>query len=87
LTVDPLHTVSFGTNVYPTIGKGFTVIFAVAVFVHPAALVPVTVYVEDANGKKIFPSITPPVHEYELAPVPFNVSESPAQRTVPGVAT
>ena len=39
---EPLHMVEAVTLV-PTVGNAFTIINIVAVFVHPAALVPVTV--------------------------------------------
>ena len=45
-----------------TVGNALTVIVLVAVFVQPAAFVPVTVYVVVAVGTKLIPLVTPPVH-------------------------
>ena len=44
-----------------TTGKAFTVIVLVAVFTHPFASVPVTVYVVVVVGAKAVPFVTPPV--------------------------
>ncbi len=46
-----------------TLGVGFTVIFAIAVSVHPNPFVPVTVYDEDNTGANATPSVIPPVQE------------------------
>ena len=42
-----------------TVGKGLTVTVTCAVFEHPLALVPVTVYVCVAKGVKVVPFTTP----------------------------
>ena len=44
-----------------TVGNKFTEIVVVVVFVQPAALVPVTVYVAVAVGTKLTPLVTPPL--------------------------
>jgi hypothetical protein len=44
-----------------TFGKRLTAIVVVVVFVQPAALVPVTVYVVVAVGIKLTPLLTPPL--------------------------
>jgi ribosomal protein L21E len=62
-----------------TVGNRFTVIVVVAVFVQPAELVPVTVYVAVEVGIKLTPFVTPPLQAYVVAPPPFNVSDVPAQ--------
>ena len=51
-------------------------------FVQPAALVPVTVYVVVAVGTKLTPFVMPPLHVYVVAPPPVNVTEVPAQTVV-----
>ena len=44
-----------------TVGNKFTEIVVVVVFVQPAVLVPVTVYVAVAVGTKLIPLLTPPL--------------------------
>ena len=44
-----------------TVGNRLTEIVVVAVFVQPAALVPVTVYVVVVVGIKLIPLLTPPL--------------------------
>jgi hypothetical protein len=69
-----------------TVGGAFTVIVLTAEFVQPVtALVPITVYVDVTVGVNATPSVTPPVQEYVLAPVPFNVTEFPLQIIEPVV--
>jgi hypothetical protein len=68
-----------------TVGKGFTVTVTVAVFVHPAAVVPVTVYVVVTVGFAV--TVAPVVelrlvagaHEYVLAPLAVSVVLLPEQ--------
>lgn len=62
----------------PIAGSGFTVIVVVDVPVQPFAAVPVTVYVVVDAGVNGMPSLTPPLHEYDIAPVPLNVTLDPA---------
>jgi hypothetical protein len=60
----PVHTCALeGKELTVTTGKGFTITCTVAVFVHPAAFVPVTVYKVEAAGTKEIPLLTPPLHE------------------------
>jgi hypothetical protein len=61
-----------------TVGKAFTVIVVCAVFVHPFASVPVTVYVVVAFGMKATAFCTLLFHVYVLAPDPFKVTAVPA---------
>jgi hypothetical protein len=49
------------------------------VLVHALAAVPVTVYEAVDPGVKGVALVTPPVHEYETAPVPLNVTGVPGQ--------
>jgi len=87
VTVVPLQTVVPGLALAVTFGAGFTVIFILAVLVHPAASVPVTVYVFDVTGTNPTPSVTPPVQLYDVAvPPPVNVTVVPLQTVVPGLA-
>jgi hypothetical protein len=67
-------------------GMEFTVTVIVALFVHPLAPVPVTVYAVVAPGRKDAPLVIPPVHAYEVAPVPLSVTVVPAQTDEEGVA-
>jgi hypothetical protein len=81
-----VHTAPDGLAVEETVGVGLTVIVVVAVFVQPLALVPVTVYVVVARGVNGTPFVTPPVHVYVVAPVPFSVTAVPLHTVVPGDA-
>ena len=56
----PLH-IADGLAVADTVGNGFTVTLIVAVPVHPAVLVPVTVYVVVALGVTVMLAVLPPV--------------------------
>jgi hypothetical protein len=58
----PLVAVEEVIDVAVTVGNAFTVMIVVAVFVQPAAFVPVTVYVVVAVGMKLTPFVTPPLH-------------------------
>ena len=68
-----------------TVGNGFTVTVLVAVFTHPFTSVPVTVYVVVEVALKAVASVIPPVQEYELAPVPLNVTIVPEHTVAPGL--
>jgi hypothetical protein len=65
-----------------TKGRGLTVIVTDAVFVQPAPFEPVTVYVAVIGGMNDTPSLTPPVHEYVVAPPPVSVTLPPSQTIV-----
>jgi hypothetical protein len=60
VTAVPAHTVWFEPAL--TVGKAFTVTVVCAVFVHPFAAVPVTVYVVVAFGVKATALVTPLFH-------------------------
>ena len=62
-----------------TAGSGFTVTVTEAVFVQPFASVPVTVYVCVVLGANGTPLMTPLFQLYVTAPVPFRVTDVPAQ--------
>jgi hypothetical protein len=62
-----------------TVGIGFTVTVIELVDVHPAALVPVTVYVVVATGVNAIPLLIPPLQTYVAAPPPFSVVLFPSQ--------
>ena len=68
--VAPLH-IAAGLADAVTVGNGFTVTLTVAVPVHPAALVPVTVYVAVALGATVLlaPLPNPPDQLYVFAPL------------------
>ena len=78
VTDDPVHTVD-ELAVTVTVGNGFTVIVFVAVFVQPFPFVPVTVYVVVDVATNPIPFVIPPDHTYDVAPLPDNVTEDPAQ--------
>jgi len=60
--VSPLH-IADGLAIAVTDGNEFTVTLTVAVPVHPAALVPVTVYVVVALGVTVMLAVLPPVFQ------------------------
>ena len=63
-----------------TVGRGFTVTVTDVVPVHPAALVPVTVYVVVEAGDTTSGLLVDPVlHKYVFAPAPVSVELSPIQ--------
>ena len=57
---------------------GVIVIVAVEVFTHPFPSVPVTVYVAVPFTANAVPSVIPPLHTYDVAPLPLKVSFNPA---------
>lgn len=85
LTFPPGQMVGLVGNT-DTVGAGFTVIDILAVLLHPAASVPVTVYEFDDAGVNATPLVTPPVQLYDVAPPPVNVTGLPLQILVPGLA-
>jgi hypothetical protein len=76
--LSPLH-IADGLAVAATDGNGFTVTLTVAVPVHPAVLVPVTVYVVVEVGDTVLlePLPKPPDQLYVLAPLAVNVEVCP----------
>jgi hypothetical protein len=74
----PLH-IAAGLAAAVTVGNGFTVTLTVAVPVHPAVLVPVTVYVVVELGVTVLlvPVPNPPDQLYVLAPLAVNTELSP----------
>src|SRR6476646_9874410 len=63
VTEEPVQTaLSASSDIAITVGSGFTVIVAVAVFIQPFTSVPVTVYVAVPAGVNATPLVTPPVH-------------------------
>ena len=76
VALKPLHTDGVD-GVIATVGEELTVIVIVLVPLHDP-VVPVTVYVVVAVGIKPTPFVTPPDHEYEVAPPPVSVTEVPA---------
>ena len=86
VTAVPLQTVVAGDAVEETVGNGFTVMVVLAVFVHPAPFVPVTIYVavDEATKGTLFE--IPPDQVYVDAPVPFSVTIVPVHTVVPGEA-
>jgi hypothetical protein len=74
----PLH-IADGLADAVTVGNGFTVTLTVAVPVHPAALVPVTVYVVVELGVTVLlaPVPNPPDQLYVLAPLAVNTEVAP----------
>lgn len=69
-----------------TVGNGFTVIVVVAVFEQPFASVPVTVYVCVEVAVNATPLVTPPLHVYDVPPVPFSVTIVPVHTVDAGDA-
>ena len=67
-------------------GKVLTVIPMVALFLQPFASVPVTVYVREESGVNATALVTPPLHEYVLAPLPLRVTELPLHTFCDGEA-
>ncbi len=61
-----------------TEGSVFTVTLTVAVFEHPLASVPVTVYVSVTVGVNATLSVTLPLQVYTSAPLPESVIASPS---------
>ena len=86
VTIVPWHTVVDGAAVEETVGSGLTVIVTVALFVQPLPSVPVTTYEVVDAGVNGTPSVIPPVHVYETAPVPFSVTLVPVHTDVDGEA-
>ena len=76
---DVLAQTDDALDVAVTVGNVSNITVVVAVFVQPAALVPVTVYVAVAVGIKLTPLVIPPLQVYVVAPPPFNVTDVPAQ--------
>ena len=76
--VAPLHIVD-ELAVAVTVGKEFTVTLTVAVPVHPAVLVPVTVYVVVELGVTVLlaPVPNPPDQLYVFAPLTVNTDVAP----------
>ena len=74
----PLH-IAAGLAVAATDGNGFTVTLTVAVPVHPAVLVPVTVYAVVALGVIVLlaPLPNPPDQLYVFAPLAVNTEVAP----------
>jgi hypothetical protein len=74
----PLH-IAAGLAVAVIVGNGFTVTLTVAVPVHPAVLVPVTVYVVVALGVTVLfaPVPNPPDQLYVFAPLAVNTELAP----------
>jgi len=83
--LSPLH-IADGLAVAATDGNGFTVTLTDAVPVHPAVLVPVTVYVVVDAGLTVVEDVFAPVlHVYVLAPLAVNVVLCP-EHIVAGLA-
>jgi hypothetical protein len=78
VTLPPAQTAA-AVELAVTVGNAFTVTVVMSVLEHPLPSVPVTVYVSVATGVNGTPSVTPPVHAYELAPLPVSVTLLPAQ--------
>jgi len=76
--VAPLH-IAAGLAVALTDGNGFTVTLTVTVPVHPAVLVPVTVYVVVALGVTVLlaPLPNPPDQLYVFAPLAVSTEVAP----------
>ena len=76
--LSPLH-IADGLAVAATDGNGFTVTLTVAVPVHPAVLVPVTVYVVVELGVTVLlaPLPNPPDQLYVFAPFAVNTDVAP----------
>jgi len=76
--VCPLH-IAAGLAVALTVGNGFTVTLTVAVPVHPAVVVPVTVYVVVTLGVTVLlaPLPNPPDQLYVFAPFVVNTDVAP----------
>jgi hypothetical protein len=64
MVTEPPTQIDAEVGVMVSVGAGFTVIARVAVAVHPAALVPVTVYVVFAVGETVIglPEMFPGFH-------------------------
>lgn len=79
---DPAQT-AVGFELAVNVGNEFTVKEIVFVFVHPAE-VPVTVYTVVAVGETtvVVPDNAPGFHVYDVAPLPVNVADCPAQIAV-----
>ena len=85
VAVAPVHMVA---GVVVTVGKGLTVTTTVAVFVQPAAEVPVTVYVVVAAGETVVEAPVPPeLQEYVFAPAAEIVAVCPTQMVAGVVVT
>ena len=73
----PLH-IADGLAVAVTVGNEFTVTLTAAVPVHPAVLVPVTVYVVVELGVTVMLAVLPPVFQlYVFAPLAVNTDVAP----------
>jgi len=73
----PLH-IAAGLADAVTDGNGFTVTLTVAVPVHPAVFVPVTVYVVVELGVTVMLAVLPPVLQlYVFAPLAVNIELAP----------
>ena len=74
------------TDVTPEIvmdGKAFTVIVWLVLELHPAPLIPVTVYVAEELGETVMTDVVSPVlHEQVMAPPAVSVAEEPLQTDV-----
>jgi len=86
VTADPAQTAVEVDAIIPMEGTGFTVTVMVCDAVQVLAAVPVTVYVAVEEGTKAMPLVIPPDHIYVFAPVPFRVTDVPAQTVSEGNA-